>query len=112
MATQFPEEVDIIATLTPRPGKIDRVAELLTNLTAVVQKKEPGVFSFHLYRDFDQEKGKEQLVLVEKYADKAAYDFHSDVPEFQAMHATFKLEDLMEVPIIIKSVKPVAGFYR
>jgi len=28
------------------------------------------------------------------------------------MHKSFKEEELMEKPIIIKSVKPVTGFYR
>ena len=45
---------------------IVQIVELLSNLTKAVQKNEPDVFSFHLYKDFDQETGKEQLVLVEK----------------------------------------------
>ena len=107
----------------------------MTNLTAAVEKNESGVFSFHLYKDFDQEAGKEQLVLVEKYVclrsssipqpsldahlwvllrykDKAAYDLHAEMPEFQAMHKSFKDENLMAAPIIIKSVKPLVGFER
>jgi len=28
------------------------------------------------------------------------------------MHKSFKAEELMEKPIVIKSVKPVTGFYR
>lgn len=82
---KYPEECDIVATLSPKPGKLERVSspsegtildlcadiikvvELLTNLTAAVQKNEPDVFSFHLYKDFDAETGKEQLVLMEKY---------------------------------------------
>ncbi|KAL1602882.1 hypothetical protein SLS59_004537 [Nothophoma quercina] len=91
---------------------IVQIVELLSNLTKAVQKNEPDVFSFHLYKDFDQETGKEQLVLVEKYANKAAYDYHAELPEFQAMHKSFNEEELMEKPIIIKSVKPVTGFYR
>ncbi|OJD40277.1 antibiotic biosynthesis monooxygenase [Diplodia corticola] len=108
----FPQECDIVATLSPKEGKLDRVVELLTDLTSSVQKNEPGVFSFHLYKDFDAETGKEQLVLVEKYADKAAYDLHAELPEFQAMHKKFREEELMERPIVIKSVKPLVGFYR
>jgi len=48
------------------PLTIVQVVELLSNLTKAVQKNEPDVFSFHLYKDFDQETGKEQLILVEK----------------------------------------------
>ena len=47
-----------------------------------------------------------------RYANKAAYDYHAELPEFQAMHKSFKEEELMERPITIKSVKPVTGFYR
>ncbi|RDK36539.1 hypothetical protein M752DRAFT_311078 [Aspergillus phoenicis ATCC 13157] len=105
--TQFGEECDIVAVLTPKPGKLDRVAELLTKLTACVKKNEPGVLSFHLYKDFDRETGQEELVLVEKYVNKEAYDLHAELPDFQAMHATFRSEELMAKPILIKSVKPL-----
>ena len=47
-----------------------------------------------------------------RYTDMEAYDNHADKPEFQAMHKTFKAEDLFTAPIIIKSVKPVTGFIR
>ncbi|GAQ46936.1 hypothetical protein ANI_1_3436014 [Aspergillus niger] len=123
--TQFGEECDIVAVLTPKPGKLDRVrypswcrqafglvAELLTKLTACVKKNEPGVLSFHLYKDFDRETGQEELVLVEKYVNKEAYDLHAELPDFQAMHATFRAEELMAKPILIKSVKPLVGFER
>ncbi|OJI87473.1 hypothetical protein ASPTUDRAFT_81002 [Aspergillus tubingensis CBS 134.48] len=100
--TQFGEECDIVAVLTPKPGKLDRVAELLTKLTACVKKNEPGVLSFHLYKDFDRETGQEELVLVEKYVNKEAYDLHAELPDFQAMHATFRAEELMAKPILIK----------
>ncbi|GAT20329.1 hypothetical protein RIB2604_00700070 [Aspergillus luchuensis] len=105
--TQFGEECDIVAVLTPKPGKLDRVAELLTKLTACVKKNEPGVLSFHLYKDFDRETGQEELVLVEKYVNKEAYDLHAELPDFQAMHATFRAEELMAKPILVKSVKPL-----
>jgi len=43
-----------------------QVVELLSSLTTAVKANEPGVFSFHLYKDFDRESGDEELVLVEK----------------------------------------------
>ncbi|KAF4303991.1 hypothetical protein SLS57_005313 [Botryosphaeria dothidea] len=112
VTAKFSDECDIVATLTPKPGKLDRVVELLTNLTSVVEKNEPGVQSFHLYKDFDAAVGNEQLVLVEKYADKGAYDFHDTTPEFKAMHERFRKEELLACNITIKSVKPLVGFER
>lgn len=47
-----------------------------------------------------------------RYADKAAYDAHSDLSEFIALHKSFRDEDVMAQPIIIKSVKPLKGFAR
>ena len=47
-----------------------------------------------------------------RYADKEAYDYHAETPEFKAMHKVFREEELMQKPIVIKSVKPVAGFVR
>ena len=43
-----------------------QVVELLTNLTEVVRDMELGVFSYRLYKDFDQAIGNEELILVEK----------------------------------------------
>lgn len=62
----YDEEVDIVAILTPHEGKQERVIELLTNLTETAKQKEPDLFSYHLYRDFDRETNQEELVLVEK----------------------------------------------
>lgn len=45
---------------------VEKVIELLTNLTDVVRNKEPGVFSYRLYKEFDQTTGNEDLILVEK----------------------------------------------
>lgn len=83
-------ECDIVAILTPHEGKQDRVSrpeaqtgnpdgrssspltyvpqviELLTNLVEVCKQKEPDLFSYNLYKDFDRETGQEELVLVEK----------------------------------------------
>lgn len=47
-----------------------------------------------------------------RYRDKAAYDFHAEVPEFQAMHKAFKEEQLMQKPIVVKSLTPILGFDR
>ncbi|KAF3404577.1 hypothetical protein DPV78_003375 [Talaromyces pinophilus] len=108
VTTEFKQECDTIAILTPKQGKLDRfkkVVELPTNLTASVLKNEPGVSSFHLFKDFDRESGKEELVLVERYADRSAYDLHSDLEDLKAMHATFERESLLEKPILIKRME-------
>lgn len=51
-------------------------------------------------------------LTLDRYTNKKAYDDHSDNPVFVAMHKSFKLEDLMEKGIEIRSVKPVTGFVR
>lgn len=84
--SSYPDECEIVAVLTPKHGKVDRVrlyphnlqntglravdievAGLLMDLTSAVKASEPDVFSFHLYKGFDAEKANEQLVLTEKY---------------------------------------------
>ena len=94
-----------------------------------MRNKEPGISSYRLYKEFDQTTDNEDLILVEKsvllktlehacvdkdarYRDKAAYDFHAELPEFGAMHKAFKDEQLMQKPIVVKSVKPIRGFDR
>ncbi|KAI9875118.1 MAG: hypothetical protein M1830_007619 [Pleopsidium flavum] len=61
------KEVDVVAIIKPKPGKGDRVVELLTNLASAVHKNEPGALRYHLHREFDSKDGSEDLVMIEKY---------------------------------------------
>jgi quinol monooxygenase YgiN len=43
--------VDIIAIITPAPGKADRVQELLAETAEWVKANEPGTLKYHLQRE-------------------------------------------------------------
>jgi len=43
--------VDIIAIITPAPGKADRVQQLLSETAEYVKANEPGTLKYHLQRE-------------------------------------------------------------
>jgi quinol monooxygenase YgiN len=43
--------IDIIAIITPAPGKADRVEQLLSETAAWVKANEPGTLKYHLQRE-------------------------------------------------------------
>lgn len=45
------DEVDVIAIISPAPGKEARVEELLRDMTQKVHDKEPGALRYHLHKD-------------------------------------------------------------
>jgi quinol monooxygenase YgiN len=53
--------LDVIAIISPKPGKTDRVVELLTQVSAYVKSNEPGTLRYEVLRT-----GKEEIVMVEK----------------------------------------------
>lgn len=87
------KELDIVAIISPKIGKVDRVswsptlcshsekrpthedgkvAELLTNLTKAVHKNEPGCLRYHLHREINSKDGSEDLVMIERYTGTSA----------------------------------------
>jgi quinol monooxygenase YgiN len=58
--------LDIVAIVTPAPGKEARVEEILKDLTAKVEQHEPDVAKYMAYKSQNAE-GATEYVFVERY---------------------------------------------
>ena len=83
----------IVATITPKPDKVDEVAAVLTRLIPEVHNEDGcEVYALH--------KGKDRFVFVEKWRDMAALGAHSGAPSIKALNEGLK--DLVAGPLDIQ----------
>ncbi len=60
--------LDLLAIISPKPGKTDRVVELLSQVSEYVKANEPGTLKYEIMRvNKDKATGKEEVVMIEKY---------------------------------------------
>lgn len=97
--------IDIVAIITAKPGKGDRVQELLSKAAEEVKAKEPGVLRYHVNRA----KG-DELIVLETYQDKAALDAHGKAEHFRNFGRALKKEDLVAGPPKVYITKAVGGY--
>lgn len=88
----------IVATITPKPDKVDEVAEVLTRLIPEVHNEDGcEVYALH--------KGKDRFVFVEKWRDMAALGAHSGAPSIKALNEGLK--DLVAGPLDVQVLEAV-----
>ncbi|KAF1347917.1 hypothetical protein BDV97DRAFT_400113 [Delphinella strobiligena] len=102
-------EITIVATITPAEGKVDRVQELLTEMTQTVHAKEPNVLRYQLHRQTDAE-GTPVFIMLETYKDSEALNGHLGSEAFQNLGQTFQKEGLVAKGLEIVKCEPVGGF--
>ncbi|KAI9810762.1 MAG: hypothetical protein M1827_006100 [Pycnora praestabilis] len=103
------QEVDIVAIITPAAGKEERLINLLKDLAQSVLKDEPGALMYHLHQEAKPD-GTQELVMIEKHKDQAAYDHHMTADGFQSLSKIIGEEKLLGGPLVIKKLKPIGGF--
>ncbi|KAF1830654.1 antibiotic biosynthesis monooxygenase-like protein [Decorospora gaudefroyi] len=99
---------DIIAIITPKPGKADRVEELLTTAAISVKANEPGTLRYHLQRETKGDAP--AFVMLETYANKAALETHSKSQTFKELGKALKSEDLLAAPMKVLFTKEAGGY--
>lgn len=99
---------DVIAIITPKPGKADRVQELLEIAAKAVKANEPGTLRYHLQRETKGDSP--TFVMLETYANQAALEAHAKSDDFKAMGRAFKKEDLLASPMKVMFTKEAAGY--
>jgi len=100
--------LDIVAIITPAPGKADRVQELLSQTAEHVKANEPGTLRYHLQRQTSGETP--TFVMLETYKDKASITAHGGSDAFKALGRALKKEALLGKPMEVLFTKSVAGF--
>ncbi|KAI8940543.1 hypothetical protein NX059_004221 [Plenodomus lindquistii] len=99
---------DVVAIITPKPGKIDRVEELLRTAAESVKANEPGTLRYHLQRETSG--NAPVLVMLETYANKAALETHGKSEAFKTLNSTMKKEGLLAEPLRIILTKEAGGY--
>ncbi|KAL1795213.1 hypothetical protein ACET3X_007029 [Alternaria dauci] len=100
--------IDVIAVVTPKAGKADRVEELLKISAQAVKANEPGTLRYHLHRQVEGDAP--ILVMLETYANKAALETHAKSEDFKKLSKALKTEDLLAEPIKILFTKEAGGY--
>lgn len=95
--------VTIIAKLIAKPGKEELLAELFKNMVREVREKEAGCLMYvpHVAADNPAE-----FILMEKYADQAAFDAHIQTPYFKVLAAQFK--DILAEKMSVQFMNEIA----
>ncbi len=75
--------ISLVARLPIKEGKMDEAINMFKELMKEVAKEE-GTLSYTINRP---QKDPNMLVVMERYKDKAALDFHSSTPHFKAFFA-------------------------
>jgi len=88
--------VDLIAILTPKPGKTDRVVEVFIETAKQIEQSEPGTLKYQINREVNKKKGVEEVVVVESYENNKALAAHAASSTFKALSKKLKEEDLTE----------------
>jgi len=101
------QEIELVAVLSPAPGKADRLLELMGGVAKHVLDKEPGTLKYHLLKQMGENP---KVIVVEKYKDSAALKAHGKIPEFKEMNRTLKKEGILSGPTQIFAAKSAAGF--
>ncbi|USI73767.1 putative quinol monooxygenase [Sphingomonas morindae] len=79
------DPLDLVATLVARPGQEDALADALRAIIPAV-REEPGCLAYSMYVDRDDPR---RIVMIERWADRAALDAHEAAPPFLSLAARF-----------------------
>ncbi|RFU33889.1 hypothetical protein B7463_g2422, partial [Scytalidium lignicola] len=103
-------QVELLAIITPNPGKTDRVVELLKGMSEYVKANEPGTLRYHIHREVNKKSGVEEVIMLETYTDKKALAAHGSSARFKAFGKQLKDEGLVQGPMNLKFLKVEGGF--
>lgn len=82
----------------------NQLREGLQVLSKSVKDNEPNCSRYQVYEQTNAEGDPPQFVVVEEYADKAAFDFHISTQAFKDLGAQIQKENWLAKPLDIKFV--------
>ncbi|KAE9970697.1 hypothetical protein EG328_006122 [Venturia inaequalis] len=101
------EAVTLIAILSPKPGKKERVIELMKKIVDGVIANEMGALQYEMFEDINTQ----EICFVEKYADGAAQKLHENTAYFTESIGALVKEDLLSKDYELRFLKTTAGFH-
>ncbi|KAF2635350.1 hypothetical protein P280DRAFT_437293 [Massarina eburnea CBS 473.64] len=99
---------NIIALLSPKPGMIDRVEELLKETAIAVKANEPGTLKYQIHRETKGDAP--AIIMLEMYKDRASLQAHGTSEDFKNLERAFKKEELLASPMKVLFTKESGGF--
>ncbi|OGM44740.1 hypothetical protein ABOM_007400 [Aspergillus bombycis] len=98
------EAIHNIVTLVPQDGKLTDLIQAFNKLSLYVQTHEPETLLYYAV----QPKGKDQLVIVEKYASERALKNHAQSVAFKEFGKA--ITGILQTPPDIKTSSFTGGF--
>ncbi|KAF2231987.1 hypothetical protein EV356DRAFT_534989 [Viridothelium virens] len=109
-STTETSKVELIAVVTIKPDKVERVKALTTTFIDFVKAQEPDTLNFYMVEEVDATEPR--FIMVESYKDQASMEAHSASSNLKTLFATFEEEKVfMSAPQQYVG-KKVAGFTR
>ncbi|KAG7002088.1 dTDP-4-amino-4,6-dideoxygalactose transaminase [Physcia stellaris] len=102
--------ITMVCTLSPRPGKLPRVEEILTSLAKNVHKNENGCVKYLVLRQTSANAERPDMVLIEEWLSQDDLENHHKQVYLKDTHKALEEEDLLVEPEVIKVVEQVWGF--
>ncbi|PQE16765.1 antibiotic biosynthesis monooxygenase protein [Rutstroemia sp. NJR-2017a BBW] len=103
-------QINIVAIISPKAGKVDRLLELVSQVCQYVKDNEPGTLRYEATCEVNKQSGVEQIIMFETYKDKEALKAHGSSEKFKGFQKMVQDEDLLSEPLLLKFVKPAGGF--
>ncbi|TKA81441.1 hypothetical protein B0A49_00284 [Cryomyces minteri] len=102
--------LEVVAIISPAPGKADRVEELLLQLAKHVHESEPETYKYHLHKEID--KKEPEFVMIESYKNKESLKSHQGSDAFKSLVKQITEESLLAKPLAIYMLKAAGGFEK
>ncbi|EOA88723.1 hypothetical protein ACJQWK_06078 [Exserohilum turcicum] len=101
--------IEIVAMAVAKPGKADRLQEVLEASAQWVRRTEPGALRYLIQRQVNA-KDQPTFVVLETYEDQAALEFHAKSESVVETRRLLESEDLLSEPLKIMLTKDVGGY--
>ncbi|KAF2431125.1 hypothetical protein EJ08DRAFT_199537 [Tothia fuscella] len=101
--------LNVVAIVTPAPGKESEVEEVIKELTANVEKYEKDVLKYKAYKTTNAE-GATEYVFQEIYKDENTLKEHGVTDHFKAIVEKIEEGKLLAKPLNIMKLEALSGY--
>ncbi|OCL14606.1 hypothetical protein AOQ84DRAFT_435553 [Glonium stellatum] len=100
--------VNIVAIITPAPGKKELAQAALAELAQKVQENEPNCLQYQFF--FHEETG--EFISIERFKNMAALEFHRQQPYLAELKERAIKDQSLAKPLDIRVLTPTSGFTK
>jgi len=104
--------LEVLAIISPLPGKEKRVEEIISSVTESVEATEPYTMSYHSYRTIGDGKNMVEYVVRMKIKDEEALVKRRQLQHHQDVARFIDEENLLTRPMRYMKLESLRGFDR